>query len=161
MTITQDKVVLIDYTLKNSQGEMIDSSEGAEPLVYLHGAENIVPGLERELEGKKSGDSLNVVVKPEDGYGIHNEALIGAVPRDMFESDMDIEVGMSFQAETDQGIQMVSIVGLNDEEVTVDGNHPLAGETLHFDVTVCEVRDATEEELEHGHVHSEGCDHQH
>jgi len=161
MTITQDKVVLIDYTLKNSDGETIDSSEGDVPLAYLHGAENIVTGLERELEGKKVGDSLNVVVKPEDGYGIHNEELIGAVPRDMFESDMDIEVGMSFQAETDQGVQMVSVVGLSDEEVTVDGNHPLAGETLHFDVTVCEVRDATKEELEHGHVHSEGCDHQH
>jgi len=159
MTITQDKVVLIDYTLKNAEGEVIDSSEGAAPLAYLHGAENIVQGLERELEGKKEGDSLSVVVKPEDGYGVHNEELIGAVPREMFESDMDIEVGMTFQAETDQGVQMVRVVGLSDEEVTVDGNHPLAGETLHFDVTVCEVRDASEEELEHGHVHGEGCDH--
>ncbi|MDQ6994306.1 MAG: peptidylprolyl isomerase [Mariprofundaceae bacterium] len=161
MTIIQDKVVLIDYTLKNAEGKVIDSSEGGAPLAYLHGSENIVAGLERELEGKKVGDNIKVVVTPEDGYGVHNEALIGAVPREMFESDMDIEVGMTFQAETDQGVQMVSVVGLTDKEVTVDGNHPLAGETLHFDVTVSDIRDATEEELEHGHVHSEGCDHHH
>jgi len=161
MTITQDKVVLIDYTLKNAEGEVLDSSEGQEPLAYLHGAENIVLGLERELTGKKVGDSLSVIVSPEDGYGVRNDDLLGAVPREMFESDMDIEVGMTFQAETDQGIQTVSVVALNDEEVTVDGNHPLAGETLHFDVTVCEIRDASAEELEHGHVHGEGGHHHH
>jgi len=160
MTISQDKVVTIDYTLKNTQGEVLDSSEGQEPLVYLHGAENIVVGLERELNGKSVGDSLNTSVSPEDGYGVRNEELIAAVPREMFESDMDIEVGMSFQAETDQGVQVVNIVALNDEEVTVDGNHPLADETLHFDVTVRDIREATAEELEHGHVHSAGCDHQ-
>jgi len=159
MTISHHKVVTIDYTLKNAQGEVLDSSEGQEPLVYLHGAENIVVGLERELEGKSVGESLSTVVSPEDGYGVRNEELIAAVPRELFESDMDIEVGMSFQAETDQGVQVVNIVAVNDEEVTVDGNHPLADEALHFDVTVRDIREATAEELEHGHVHSAGCNH--
>ncbi|MDX8398166.1 MAG: peptidylprolyl isomerase [Mariprofundaceae bacterium] len=159
MTISHHKVVTIDYTLKNSEGEVLDSSEGQEPLVYLHGAENIVPGLERELEGKSVGDSISAIVSPEDGYGVHNEELIGAVPRDMFESDMDIEVGMSFQAETDQGIQVVNVMAMTDEEVTVDGNHPLAGEALHFDVKVCQIREATAEELEHGHIHNADCSH--
>ena len=159
MTISHHKVVTIDYTLKNAQGEVLDSSEGQEPLVYLHGAENIVVGLERELDGKVVGDSLNAIVSPKDGYGVRDEELVAAVPRDMFESDMDIEVGMSFQAETDQGVQVVNIVAVNDEEVTVDGNHPLADEVLHFDVTVRDVREATAEELEHGHVHSAGCNH--
>lgn len=161
MTIAQDKVVGIDYTLKNSKGEVLDSSQGEAPLVYLHGAENIVQGLERALQGKKVGDSLSVVVTPEEGYGVRNDDLVGVVPREMFESDIDIEVGMTFQAETDQGVQMVSIVGLTDEEVTVDGNHPLAGEDLHFEVTVCDIRDASAEELEHGHVHGEGGHHHH
>jgi len=160
MTITQNKVALIDYTLKNGDGEVLDSSEGQEPLAYLHGAENLVPGLEQALEGKTTGDTLSVVVTPEEGYGVRNEELIGSVPREMFEADMPIEAGMTFQAETDQGIQVVRVVSLTDEEVMVDSNHPLAGETLHFDVTVTEVRDATAEELEHGHVHSEGCHHE-
>ncbi len=159
MTISQHKVVTIDYTLKNAQGEVLDSSEGQDPLVYLHGAENIVVGLERELEGKTVGDSLKTVVSPEDGYGVRNEEMVAAVPREMFEGDMDIEVGMSFQAETDQGVQVVNIVAVNDEEVTVDGNHPLADEVLHFDVTVRAIREATSEELEHGHVHSASCEH--
>jgi len=159
MTIAHQKVVTIDYTLKNDKGETLDSSEGQEPLVYLHGADNIVVGLERELEGKSAGDAVNTVVSAEDGYGVRNDELIGVVPREMFESDMPIEVGMSFQAETDQGIQVVNIVAVNDTEVTVDGNHPLAGEALHFDVKVLNVRAATDEELEHGHVHSAGCEH--
>jgi len=159
MTISHHKVVTIDYTLKNAQGEVLDSSEGQDPLVYLHGAENIVVGLERELEGKTVGDSLKTVVSPEDGYGVRNEEMVAAVPSEMFESDMDIEVGMSFQAETDQGVQVVNIVAVNDEEVTVDGNHPLADEVLHFDVTVRAIREATSDELEHGHVHSASCEH--
>ena len=160
MTITQDKVASIEYTLKNDAGEVLDTSEGQEPLVYLHGAENIVPGLEEALEGKTVGDAISVTVSPEQGYGERNEELIGVVPRAMFESEMPIEVGMTFQAETDQGIQVVTVAGLTDDEVTVDGNNPLAGETLHFDVKVTEVRDATAEELEHGHVHSAGCHHE-
>ncbi|MDX8395424.1 MAG: peptidylprolyl isomerase [Mariprofundaceae bacterium] len=159
MTIAHQKVVTIDYTLKNDKGETLDSSEGQEPLVYLHGADNIVVGLERELEGKAVGDAVNTVVSAEDGYGVRNDELIGVVPREMFESDAPIEVGMSFQAETDQGIQVVNIVALSDTEVTVDGNHPLAGEALHFDVKVLNIRAATDEELEHGHVHSAGCSH--
>jgi len=159
MTISHHKVVTIDYTLKNAQGEVLDTSEGQEPLVYLHGAENIVQGLERELESKKVGDTLSTVVSPEDGYGVRNAELIGAVPREMFEADMPIEVGMSFQAETEQGIQVVTVVDVNDKEVTVDGNHPLAGEHLHFDVKVVAIRDASAEELEHGHVHTASCHH--
>jgi len=159
MTISHHKVVTIDYTLKNAKGEVLDSSEGQEPLLYLHGADNIVVGLERELEGKSVGDSITTVVTPEEGYGVRNEELVAAVPRELFDTDMDIEVGMSFQAETDDGIQMVSIVAVADDEITVDGNHPLADEPLHFDVTVLEIRDATADELAHGHVHNAGCDH--
>ena len=161
MTISHQKVVLIDYTLKNAKGEVLDSSEGEEPLAYLHGENNIVPGLERELEGKKVGDTISTIVSPEDGYGVRNEELIGSIPREMFESDIDIKAGMSFQAETDQGVQVVSVTDVNDAEVTVDGNHPLAGEALHFDVTVRDIREATSEELEHGHVHSKSCHHDH
>jgi len=159
MTVSHDKVVLIDYTLKNSKGETLDSSEGQEPLAYLHGAENIVIGLERELSGKKVGDRIQTVVQPEEGYGLRDDELIGVIPREMFESDMGIEVGMTFEAETDQGVQIVNVIALSDDEVTVDGNHPLAGETLHFDVIIRHIRDANEEELEHGHVHGESCDH--
>jgi FKBP-type peptidyl-prolyl cis-trans isomerase SlyD len=159
MRVSQNKVITIDYTLKNAQGEVLDTSEGQEPLVYLHGAENIVVGLEKALDGKKVGDELSATVSPEEGYGVRNEELVGAVPREMFESDMDIEVGMGFQAETDQGVQMVTVVAVSDKEVTVDGNHPLAGESLHFDVKVIAIRDASADELEHGHIHTESCNH--
>jgi FKBP-type peptidyl-prolyl cis-trans isomerase SlyD len=160
MQISANKVVSIDYTLTGSDGAVIDSSEGRGPLAYLQGHNNIIPGLEDALEGKTVGDSMNVVVEPKDGYGERDDNLTHSVPKTMFEEAGEIEVGMQFQTMTEQGPHIVTVIGMDDENVTVDGNHPLAGQTLNFDVSVVEVRDASPEELEHGHVHGpEGHDH--
>ena len=159
MKIENNKVVTFDYTLKNDAGEVIDTSEGAEPMLYLHGADNIVEGLEDAMVGAKVGDNLQVRVEPGKGYGIYDEGLVQTVPREMFEGVEQIEVGMTFQAETDTGIQVVSVSAIDDAHITVNGNHPLANETLHFDVTITDIRDATDDEKEHGHVHTEGYCH--
>ncbi len=160
MQISANMVVSIDYTLTDDQGTVIDSSEGREPLAYLHGSNNIIPGLENALEGKAKGDSLQVKVSPEEGYGERSDDLTQAVPKQMFEGAEEIQVGMQFQTMTEAGPQIVTVVAMDDETVTVDGNHPLAGENLNFDVTVVDIREASAEELEHGHVHGpEGHDH--
>ncbi|MBN0986735.1 FKBP-type peptidyl-prolyl cis-trans isomerase [Amphritea pacifica] len=159
MQIADKKIVLIHYTLKNLDDEVMDSSEGAEPLAYLHGTGSIVPGLEKELAGKKAGDKVNVEVSPEEGYGELNPELIQEVDRAAFEGVDNIEVGMRFMAQTAWGQQPVVVTAVTDESVIVDGNHPLADQTLKFDVEIVEVRDATEEELEHGHAHGEGGHH--
>lgn len=160
MQIAKHKVVAIDYTLTGPDGAVLDSSEGREPLAYLHGGGNIIAGLESELEGKTKGDSLDVTVAPADGYGERNEALIQQVPRSMFEGVDKIEPGMRFNAMSDAGPRVVVVTAVDDDGVTIDGNHSLAGMELHFAVTVMDVREASEEELEHGHVHGAGG-HQH
>jgi len=160
MQIAKHKVVSIDYTLTNDAGDVVDSSAGGEPLVYLHGMHNIIPGLEHALEGKSTGDTLQVTIAPKDGYGERVDAMVQTVPRELFQGVDQLEVGMQFQANTDSGVQVVTITAVNGDEVTVDGNHPLAGENLNFDVTVVDVRDASNEEIEHGHVHGPGG-HQH
>jgi len=160
MQISKHKVVAIDYTLTGPDGAVLDSSEGREPLAYLHGAGNIIAGLEAELEGKTRGDKLDVTVAPAEGYGERNEALIQQVPRSMFEGVDKIEPGMRFNAMSDAGPRVVVVTAVDDDGITIDGNHPLAGMELHFAVTIMDVRDATEEELEHGHVHGAGG-HQH
>ena len=154
MNIAKDSVVAIDYTLTNTDGEVIDSSEGGEPLRYLHGAQNIIVGLEQELEGKKVGDDLSVEVKSELAYGGRIEALVQEVPKEAFGELGDIEIGMRFQAETEQGPVPVMVTQMSETTITVDGNHPLAGQDLHFQVSVKEVREASKEELEQGHLHS-------
>jgi FKBP-type peptidyl-prolyl cis-trans isomerase SlyD len=160
MQISKDLVASIHYTLKNADGEVLDTSEGQDPLHYVHGANNIVPGLESELTGKTKGDSLTVVVSPADGYGEYNPELIQELPKDMFAGVDNIEVGMEFQTESPEGgMQIIEVKSIDGDKVTVDGNHPMAGQTLHFDVEVTDVREATADELAHGHVHSEGCDH--
>ncbi len=159
MQIAQDSVALIDYTLTNDEGDVIDSSAGGEPLAYLHGHHNIIPGLEKALVGKVVGDSLKVSIEPAEGYGELNESLIEVVPKHLFSGVDQIEVGMQFHAQTGQGMQVITVTAVEGDEVTVDGNHPLAGQTLHFDVTVKEVRAASAEELEHGHVHGTGGHH--
>ncbi|MCO6045582.1 peptidylprolyl isomerase [Aeoliella sp. ICT_H6.2] len=160
MQIDSKSAVAIDYKLTDAQGTVIDSSEGREPLWYLHGFDNIVPGLERELSGKGVGDRLQVEVAPAEGYGERNEALKQQVSRDKFGGVDDLEEGMQFQAQTDAGPMVFTIVDVSEEVVTVDGNHPLAGMALHFDVTVRDIREATDEEISHGHIHGPGG-HQH
>jgi len=161
MKIGEDKVVSIHYTLTDSGGSVLDSSSGNEPLLYLHGAGNIIPGLESALEGKVSGDKLSVTVDPEQGYGTRDERLVQAVPRSAFKGVEQLAPGMQFQAQGPQGTRLVVITQVTADIVTVDANHPLAGQTLHFEVEVTEVRDATSEELEHGHVHGPGGHHHH
>ncbi|MBK1871611.1 peptidylprolyl isomerase [Marinobacter sp. 1-3A] len=153
--MAQPRVVTIHYTLTNNQGEELDSSrgEGREPLSYLEGAQNIIGGLESALTEKNAGDQVKVSVEPAEGYGEINEELVQPVPRTAFEGVDTIEPGMQFQAQTPGGPQVVRVVEVSEETVTIDANHPLAGETLHFDVEVIEARDATEEEQEHGHAH--------
>ncbi|MFC2990876.1 MULTISPECIES: FKBP-type peptidyl-prolyl cis-trans isomerase [Halomonas] len=160
MLIAQNSVVAFHYTLTNDTGEVLDSSEGREPLTYLHGAGNIIPGLEKELEGRQAGDKLSAVVEPGEGYGEKQEQLVQEVPRDAFQGVEGIEPGMQFQAQTQGGPLMVTVTSVEGDTVTVDGNHPLAGQILNFDVEIASVREASEEELEHGHVHGEGG-HQH
>ena len=155
MVIADQKVVSIHYRLSNDDGQLIQESSGGEPLSYVHGAGNIIPGLESALSGKTAGDKLNVSVNPEQGYGTRDDALIQELSRDVFEGVEDVQEGMQFQAHSEQGTQVITVTRVDGERITVDGNHPLAGQTLNFEVEVDSVRDATAEEIAHGHVHKE------
>jgi FKBP-type peptidyl-prolyl cis-trans isomerase SlyD len=157
--IAADRVVLIHYTLKDDAGAVLDSSAGAEPLAYIQGHGNLVAGLEKALEGKRDGDIVAVSVAPADGYGAHDAALIQRVPKRSMQGSGEIKKGMQFQARTDAGMRMFTVTAVVGDMVTLDGNHPLADKTLHFDVEIVSVRDATSEELEHGHVHGAGGHH--
>lgn len=153
LMIGKNSVVAINYTLTNDAGEVMDSSEGRDPLTYLHGAHNLIPGLEKQLEGKTAGASFKATIAPADGYGESDPAMIQTLPREMFRGVDNIEVGMGFTAQGPQGQQNIMVTAINGDEVTVDGNHPMAGKTLHFAVEVISVREATAEEIDHGHVH--------
>jgi FKBP-type peptidyl-prolyl cis-trans isomerase SlyD len=160
MQIAKNKVAIIEYTLKNDEGEVLDTSEGDAPMAYIQGIGNLIPGLEDALEGKVVDDEVQVSIPPEKGYGVPDPELVEVVARDTFQGVDDLQVGMQFQAEGDDGTQVIWITDVEGDEVTIDGNHPLAGETLNFAVKVVGVRDASAEELDHGHVHGpEG--HQH
>ena len=159
MQIAERTVASFHYTLTNDAGTVIDSSAGADPLTYLHGVGNIVPGLEKAMEGRQAGDKFDVVVSPEEGYGTPNEMLVQVVQREAFQGVDDVQVGMQFQAQTPQGAISVVITKVEDGLVTVDGNHPLAGQNLNFAIEVVDVREATVEEVMHGHVHGEGGHH--
>jgi FKBP-type peptidyl-prolyl cis-trans isomerase SlyD len=160
MQIAKDSVVSIDYRLHLGDGKVIDESDPGEPLVYLHGYEEIVPGLEKALTGKKAGESLKVEVSPEEAYGEYDPKGVEEVPREDFPADMELEAGGIVTATDDEGDEVEFLVKeLRGKTVVVDFNHPLAGKTLHFEATVREVRAATAEELEHGHAHSPGHEH--
>ena len=159
MEIAADKVVLIHYTLKDDSGAVLDSSAGGEPLAYIQGHGNLVPGLEKALEGKADGNTLAVTVAPADGYGIREPDLVQRVPKRSLQGAGEVKKGMQFQARTDDGIRVFTVTAVAGDMITLDGNHPLADQTLHFDVEVVSVRDATAEELEHGHVHGAGGHH--
>ena len=154
LLIGDKSVVSMHYKLTDSSGDVLDSSEGGEPLTYLHGAGTIIPGLENALVGKVAGDSLQVEIPPADGYGEIQQELMQVVPREAFQGVEQLEPGMAFQAQGQDGSSRQIVVReINGDDITVDGNHPLAGVDLHFDVQVVEVREASEEELAHGHAH--------
>lgn len=157
MQVIKDAVASIHYTLKNDEGMVLDTSEGRDPLPYLHGAGNIVPGLEAALEGKTAGEEVQVRIEPAEAYGEKNDQMIQTIPREHMPEGVELQVGMQLQAQTPDGqAQVVTIVALTNTDVTLDGNHPLAGVALNFAVEIVEVRKATEEELTHGHVHGAG-----
>lgn len=156
MKIAENKVVSMHYTLKDENGTVLDSSEGRDPLAYIQGSGQIIPGLENKLTDKVVGDKLNVVVAPEDAYGTRKEELQQVVPKENFRGDEELVAGMTVQVETNEGVAIAVVSKIEDENVTLDLNHPLADKTLHFDVEVTDVREATKEELEHGHVHGKG-----
>lgn len=161
MQIADNHVVTLHYTVKTQDGDVIDSSDGAEPLSFIQGTHFMIIGLEDALYNKVKGDKFEITVEPDEAYGERQDQLVQQVPMNMFDGT-DVEVGMSFRATTDQGEQSVIIIDKDDTSVTVDGNHPLAGMTLMFDVSVEDVREASAEELEHGHVHGAGgCGHSH
>jgi FKBP-type peptidyl-prolyl cis-trans isomerase SlyD len=156
MQVARDAVVLIHYTLTNDAGEVLDSSAGGDPLAYIHGGGNIISGLEEALEGKTAGDKLTVAVPAGKAYGEHDARLVQQVPKRAFQGVGEIKAGMRFTAQTEQGPRQVVVTRVAGDMVTVDGNHPLAGQALNFDVQITEVRAASDEELSHGHVHGPG-----
>lgn len=160
MTIEDNKVAGIHYTLKSDDGDVVDSSEGRDPLEYLHGHGNIVAGLESALAGKSEGDKVSVSVSPEEGYGAKSDDMVVEVEREQLPVE-EIEAGMRFSAETSNGMRMFTVMEVSDDVVKLDGNHPLAGQNLNFDVEVVSIRDAEQVELDHGHVHSGDCGHDH
>ncbi len=155
-TIAKDSAAFFNYTLKDDEGNVIDQSPEGQPLAYLHGHGNIIPGLEKQLEGKSAGETLTATVEPEEAYGQYQEQAIQQVPRENFQGVDNIEVGMQFQSEAGGQTMLVTVTDVTDKLVTVDANHPLAGKTLHFDVEITEVRAATEDEISHGHIHGVG-----
>jgi FKBP-type peptidyl-prolyl cis-trans isomerase SlyD len=159
MQVADNMAVSIHYTLTNDDGEVLDSSIGDEALVYLHGGGNIISGLEKVLHGKVAGDKFNVRIAPEEAYGELRVEMIQVISRDMFEGIDAIEVGMQFHADVSSGPGVVTVVNIEEDDITIDGNHPLAGLALTFDVEVIDVRAATEEEAAHGHIHGAGCHH--
>lgn len=160
MKIVDNKVVQMHYQLTDEDGTVLDSSIGQDPLTYIQGIGNIIVGLEKQMQGKEAGDKLNVVVTPTEGYGERDENLVQVVPKSGFEGDEELTAGMQVQVGTQDGKAIATVAKIEGEDVTLDVNHPLAGVTLTFDVEVVDVRDASKEELEHGHVHGPGG-HQH
>tara|TARA_B110000037_G_scaffold97504_1_gene114280 strand:+ start:3410 stop:3925 length:516 start_codon:yes stop_codon:yes gene_type:complete len=159
MTIAKESVVTMNYTLKNNEGEIIDTSEGREPLVYLHGVGALIQGLENELAGKSAGDKSQIVITPENAYGTRLDDLVRVVSKDGFQGEEELTEGMRVQLDTEHGPAIALVVKIDEAEVTLDLNHPLADMTLHFDVDITAVRAATAEEIAHGHVHGEGGHH--
>jgi FKBP-type peptidyl-prolyl cis-trans isomerase SlyD len=161
MKISTNTVVTLHFTVRSADGTQIDSSKEGAPMEHLQGSHYLIEGFEEALEGKEAGDSFVIDIAPEKAYGQRHDELVQVVPLDMFQG-MEVNAGMTFRATTDEGEQSVMILDVNEEEVIVDGNHPLSGLTLNFDVEILNVRAATDEEISHGHPHSTGgCGHQH
>ena len=159
MIISNNSVITLHFTVCTTDGTQIDTSRDGDPMVVLQGSHYLIKGLEDALEGKKAGDAFAMDIEPSLAYGERHDELVQLVPKSMFEG-MEVEVGMTFRATTDEGEQSVMIIDETDDEVVVDGNHPLAGVTLNFDVEILDVRAATEDEIQHGHAHGPGgCGH--
>lgn len=156
MLVEKNRVVTLHYTLRDEQGRVLESSQGRTPLSYLHGKGNVIPGLEHALAGRSAGEKLDVTVPPERGYGRRDDRLVQTIPRNLFTEGAALTPGMQVRARGPRGPRLVTVVGVERDFVTVDGNHPLAGRTLHFSVEIAEVRRATREEVSHGHVHGPG-----
>ena len=159
MQITNNTAVSIHYTLTSDEGEKIDSTDGSEPMVYLHGCGNIIVGLEKALHNKNIGDKFSVRVEAADAYGEFNDDMIQTISREMFDGIDKLEAGMQFHTAANSGTGIITVLNVNGDDVTIDSNHPLAGQALNFEVEVVSVRLATKEELSHGHIHSDGCHH--
>lgn len=154
LTIKENLVVSMHYKLTDNDGNVLDSSEGSEPLTYLHGQGNIIPGLENSLTGKAEGDSLQVTVEPAEGYGELVPEMVEVIDKEAFKGVESIEVGMTFEAQAPDGsMQSIEIMKVEGDKITIDANHPLAGVTLNFDVQIVSVREATEQEVDHKHAH--------
>jgi FKBP-type peptidyl-prolyl cis-trans isomerase SlyD len=153
MQVEKNRVVEIDYTLRNDGGDVLDTSQGKAPLSYIQGIGALIPGVENALEGKSSGQRVEITVPPETGYGVRDDSLVLTIQRERFEGIEDLKEGLRFHMDTQAGPTVFTVLKVEDNDVLVDGNHPLAGMTLSFDITVQSVREATPEELEHGHVH--------
>lgn len=154
-------MVSIHYTLTDDQNKTLDTSAGGEPLIYIQGMGHIIPGLEKALEGKTKGTKFKISINPEDAYGIRNNQMIQTVPKTEFQDASKISVGMQFQVETDHAPMVLTVIEVKDQDIVLDGNHPLAGMKLHFDVEVVDLRNATAEELSHGHAHGPDGHHHH
>ena len=152
MTVTKDSVVSIHYTLRDNDGNILDSSTGRDPLNYIHGRGNLIVGMEEGIEGKSNGDQFSLKISPEKGYGLKNDQLVQKVPLKSF-GDQKVEAGMQFNT---QNGQVVTVTEVAQDSVTVDANHPLAGVALNFEVEVVDIRKATQEKIDHGHVHGPG-----
>jgi FKBP-type peptidyl-prolyl cis-trans isomerase SlyD len=161
MQVSENTVVAIEYTLKNDAGDVIDSSVGHAPLTYLHGHHNIISGLENALLGKNVGDTFTVTIPPEEAYGLRDDSMTQVVPRHLFQGVDEIVPGMKFHAQAEHGVNVVTVIEVKGDQVHLDANHELAGETLHFDVIVRAIRAATDEEIEHGHAHGPDGHHHH
>lgn len=160
LMIGKNSVVSLHYTLKNDDGDVMDSSEGKAPLQYLHGNNNLIQGLEDELSGKTSGAKFDATIPAENAYGERREDFIQVINKEMFQGVENIEPGMTFVAQGEGGAQrQVRVTEVEGDDVTIDANHPMAGMTLHFEVEVVDVREGTEQEIENGHVHQDGADH--
>lgn len=161
MKVTKDHAVSFDYQVRNSRAELLDSSEGSGPMAYIHGYSSIIPGLEKALEGRAAGDEAEITVPPVEAYGLRDEKRLGTVDRSIFPAGTEIKPGMRFRATGEHGTDNVVVVSVEGDSITVDANHPLAGETLTFQITIREVRPATSEEIAHKHVHHDhghdGC----
>lgn len=161
LTIQKNHVVSIDYTLKNDEGTVLDTSSGSSPLVYLHGSGALISGMETGLEGKSEGADFSISITPDDAYGNHDKNLLHQIDRKELAHLPDLAIGMELEVQTEEGSPLImTIVELSDDIVVLDGNHPLAGQTLHFEIQVRNIREASAEEISHGHVHGPGG-HQH